>query len=379
MRKTRFLWLLVAGLGAGTVRVAAAEETHARLQAVQPDGTSAWSGVFPFALRGVILNDPEERLDATPQFLPWSDGANAFRLGGEWEVFLQAVEAGDRGGTACWLGQNYGNLPWLHDEALSYADADWTQETARVSHDLVNHHCFRKGDLVEVTVNRSLFYAGKRNVNEAHDIDAAADFTLRLLHADYGLPAPETVSLAELVHPGDGNPTTAEDIFEASRAAGGEHWQGMRVRLNALRLVDAAGWGLRPWNQRTCVATDDAGRFFPLKMPLTDLGPPLSTNTVFDAIGILDQDSGSGSQGTNGYHLFVQEVYVNGGPKMEAAERLVLSWPTPVGRFVLEASSDLSGTSWAAVTNATFLTSGGRTLALVDRGNGPRFYRLRGD
>ncbi|MCX8108808.1 MAG: hypothetical protein N3G20_08390, partial [Verrucomicrobiae bacterium] len=31
----------------------ATTETHARLQAVNPDGTSAWSGTLPFTIRGV--------------------------------------------------------------------------------------------------------------------------------------------------------------------------------------------------------------------------------------------------------------------------------------------------------------------------------------
>ena len=38
---------------------------------------------------GVILNDPGEMLDATPDFIPWNSGASAFQLGGQWQVFAR--------------------------------------------------------------------------------------------------------------------------------------------------------------------------------------------------------------------------------------------------------------------------------------------------
>ena len=165
-------WFLAGALTTALLSLASAqtqETLHRELQAVTAEGTSAWDGAFPITIRGVMLNNPEERLDVAPQFLPWDNGGNAFRLGGEWEIFIQAVEPGDRGGTACWMGQNYGNLPWLHDEGLSYSDTAWLAEVDRLNHDPEHHHRFRAGDLVEVTAARSLFYAGKRNINEAHD------------------------------------------------------------------------------------------------------------------------------------------------------------------------------------------------------------------
>jgi hypothetical protein len=63
-----------------------------------------------------------------------------------------------------------------------------------------------------------------------------------LLVPDYGLPEPEVLSLASVVNPDDGDPATSEEIFDATRATGGEHWQGMRVRLTRLQVVDASGW-----------------------------------------------------------------------------------------------------------------------------------------
>jgi hypothetical protein len=354
-------------------------ETHANLQSINADGTSAWSGSFPFTLQGVILNDPAERLEGAPAFLPWDGGANAFRMGGEWEVFIQSVDPLDRGGTACWMGQNYGNLPWLHDEFFSYSDAEWLAETQRLNHDPANRHRFRKGDLVEVTVKRSLFYAGKQNVNEAHDRDPSANFELRLLHADYGLPEPELITLADLVNPDDGDLQTHEDIFDETRATGGERYQGMRVRINALTLVDGSGWGETEWSLRKCLVTDGSNRFFTLRMPLTDLGPAPDTGTVFDAIGVMDQDSGSSSDGTHGYNLFVQEIYIAGGPRIQISDDVVLRWPAPAGSFVLEGSDDPAGSDWAPVTNATILRSDSLTIAIVPRSGPQKFYRLRSE
>lgn len=74
-------------LGLAPVTLAAELETHVRLQAVQADGTSAWTGTLPFTLRGVLLNDPEEFLDSTPHFVPWNDGAGADQMGGQWADF----------------------------------------------------------------------------------------------------------------------------------------------------------------------------------------------------------------------------------------------------------------------------------------------------
>ena len=72
-------------------------------------------------------------------------------------------------------------------------------ETNRVSHDPVTGYAFRKGDLVTVTANGSLFYGGMQNINEEHSIDSAMDFTISLVASNYGLPTPEVISLASAV------------------------------------------------------------------------------------------------------------------------------------------------------------------------------------
>lgn len=326
-------------------------ETHANLQAVKPDGTSAWTGALPFTLTGVLLCDPDEMLDATPDFQPWEGGANQFRIGGEWQIVFQTVEATDRGGTTCWLGQNYGNMPWLHNGDLSYPNPAWTAEVLRLSFDPATLHRFRAGDLVEVTARQSLFYGGKRNINEAHDIDPAANFDIALVQAGYGLPSPEVITLTDFMRPDDGNPATHEDIFDATRATGGEHWQGMRVRLNHLTLVTTNGWNpANAWNDRTCTVTDGAGRFATLRLPRASLGA--APAGAFDAVGIFTQESGSGSDGTFGYELFVQQVLPHAPvPSLDITLQTVIRWPVSADVYRLESRTDAATGTWTGVTN----------------------------
>jgi hypothetical protein len=292
-------------------------------------------------------------------------------MGGQWQVFLQAADPEDRGGTACWMGQNDGNLPWIRDETKSYSDAEWLAEIQRLNRDPLTNHRFRKGDLVEVTARRSLFYGGKRNINEAHDKSPDADFSLRLLWADYGLPEPEVVSLAELVRPDDGDPATREDIFDPSRQTGGERYQGMRVRINGLRLSDAAGWGRSAWGERLCRVTDGAGRFLPVRTALRAWGPPPTGR--FDAIGILNQESGSGTDGTYGYELFLQEIVVQEPPRLQIS---VISWPAEAEGFQLEFSDALPAGSWQRVPALPQLQNDRWTVSEFIEPGARRFYRL---
>jgi hypothetical protein len=358
-------------LGLTTAGSAAGTETHARLQAVKADGTSAWAGTLPFTVQGVLLNDPGEFLDSTPHFVPWNDGAGAYQMGGEWQVFLQAADAADQGGTACWLGQNYGNLGWIKDSAKSYPDAEWSAEVNRLARDPVNHHRFRKGDLVEITVNRSLFYGGKRNINEAHERSPEADFSIALVRADHGLPTPTVVALADLVRPDDGDPGKKEDLFDATRATGGERYQGTRVRLNGLTLTDASGWGKTAWAERKCVVTDGAGRFFTVRTALGGLGS--APTGRFDAVGILNQESGSGSDGTFGYELFVQEVVDYAVPALQIS---VVSWPASAPGFELQFTDGLGNGAWQPLNREPVLGGGRFTVPDPVTATGSRLYRL---
>jgi hypothetical protein len=72
---------------------------------VNSTGYTAWAESptsFPFAIRGVIVNDPEEMLDYA--YNP--DATDLNLMGGQFQVFIQGT-GGDRGGTALWMAQNY--------------------------------------------------------------------------------------------------------------------------------------------------------------------------------------------------------------------------------------------------------------------------------
>ncbi|HPT15818.1 MAG TPA: hypothetical protein PK388_00900 [Kiritimatiellia bacterium] len=316
--RTMAIWLL---LGAAAARAQTALVTHAELQATTTNGASAWADSFPFAIRGVIVNDPEEMLD--PAFNP---SATTPSTGGQFQMFIQAAADGDRGGTALYMAQR----SFLGDH---YDEATWSNEMRRVTFDGAGRK-FRKGDLVEVVARKALFYGGKRNVNEAHRTTASNDFDVVLVKANVGLPQAEALTLADLVD------TNGVQIFDATRALGGEHWQGQRVRLDGIRLTNTNGWGQTNWSDRICTVADGAGRSFTLRLPRTDLGEPPATTTVFSATGILNQESESSTSGTNGYELFVQEI----GPELSigrsAAGGVAVSFSSDYAGYVLQASDD---------------------------------------
>jgi hypothetical protein len=363
---------LAALMAGGSARA----ETFQNLEAVDTNGFSTWAGSYPLTVTGVILNDPGEMLDSTPNFIPWNSGAGIYQLGGQWQVFVQAVLPGDRGGVECWMGQNYGNLPWLHSSSLSYDNATWSTEVARVSHDPATGRAFRKGDLVTVTANGSLFYGGMQNINEEHSIDHALDFTVSLVSSNYGLPAPEALSLSSVIGT-NLSPTGHYDLFDPTRATGGERWQGMRVRINGLTLVTTNGWNTNSdWSARYCTATDGEGRQFPLVHPLYDLGAP-PTNR-FDATGIFLQESGSGTDGTFGYELLVQEVAPSAPAVLTIATKPVITWPGSLSNYQLQYTNTIGAPGpWQIATNAPALLNGRWTVILDPADAQTRFYRLQ--
>lgn len=109
----RYRWLLPPGailvglaLAAAALAAETRWETHWNLQSVTDTGTAAWTGTTPFTVLGVLLTDPDERLDPTPDFIPYTGPDDMFRLGCQWQVVVQAALARDRGGTSLWMGQN---------------------------------------------------------------------------------------------------------------------------------------------------------------------------------------------------------------------------------------------------------------------------------
>lgn len=359
--------LVVAGM--------AHAESFANLEAVDTNGVSTWNESFPITLVGVLLTDPSEMLDSTPDFIPWNSGAGMYQLGGEWQVFVQSLGGGDRGGVECWMGQNYGNLPWEpHDGSDSYDNTAWSNEVYRVSHDPATGYGFHKGDLVMITANGSLFYGGMQNINEEHSTSTNYDFTISLVSSNFGLPAPQVISLSSVI--GTNLSATGHyDIFDPTRATGGEHYQGMRVRINGLTLVTTDGWNTdSDWSSRYCTATDGEGRQFPLIHPLYDLGPA-PTNS-FDAIGVFLQESGSGTDGTFGYELFVQEIAASDDALLGIATKPVISWPGSLFNYRLESADSLSNTNWSPVTNSPVLVNGQNTV-ILDTTATQKFFRLQ--
>ena len=195
-------------------------ETVTNLEAVDANGVSTWNGTFPVVLTGVVLNNPNEMLDSTPDFLPWNSGANAYNLGAQWQIFIQTISPGDRGGVELWIAQDYGNLPWEpHDGSDSYTDDQWTNQVFLVSHDPASGYAFQKGDLVTVTANGSLFYGGMQNINQEHSTDPTYDFTISLVASNFGLPAPQVISLPSVIST-NLSATGHYDIFDPTRADG---------------------------------------------------------------------------------------------------------------------------------------------------------------
>jgi len=348
-------------------------ETHSNLQTVTTNGTSAWSGSSPFSIVGVLLTDSDEMLDSTPDFLPYNDGENLGKMGGEWQVVIQSVLPGDRGGTVCWMGQNYGNLAWIRDSDRSYQNDVWISEVNRLNHDSATGHTFKKGDLVIITVNKSLFYGGKRNINEAHDISSEADFTITLVQSNFGLPEPDVISLNSVVKPDDGDHETKEDIFDVTRKSGGEYYQGIRVRLTGIQLVTRDGWDpAKPWNQRKCIVTDGEGRFFTLRHPRYSLGA--APTNKFDAIGVFNQESDSGTDGTYGYELFVQRIEPSTEPTLNISKKIMVSWQGESSNYRVLSTRTLDE-NWTVVTNG-IIQMNGLNVLLLDSTDESKFFKL---
>jgi len=358
--------------------VIAQAETHSNLQSVNETGASAWEGSLPFTIRGVITTTLDEMLDTTPNFLPWDNGANSGKMGAEWQIFIQAVDEGDFGGTALWLGQNYGNQPWIRNEALSYTNDAWLENLLRVTTDPDSGVTFEPGDLVEVTARKSLAYGGKRNINEAHSNAPENKFDIHLLEADYGLPAPEFITLSDLVQPDTSGENAQLNIFDQTRQTGGERYQGTRVRISGLQIVNAEGWNPEEtWARRGNIkVTDGENRFFTLRHPRRNIGPV--PTGVFDAVGIINQESGSSTLGDTGYELFVQEVIADStAPQLYIdASNAMISWAAAEdGNWVLESASTADG-SWNAVEVVPVFEEGTYKVK-IEFSQKQSFYRLR--
>jgi len=285
---------------------------HAAYQAVNANGTSAYSGQFPIRLVGVVINNTEDWLDPTPAHDP---GVHLWAMGGQAEFYVQALttstldavgieyyDPDDVGGTACWMGQNYGNHIMHQDPLYNYTDAEWTAELGRLNllgGDGVADP-IRAGDLVEIRARGGLHYQGKMNVNEMHSNDPANDFEIVRLAAGFGLPDPTPLTLAAL--------KTADDafIFDPTRQTGGEGYQSTRVQLRGVWVTDSAAW-----TADTDLTVTDGTRTFTVHLglnPSFDGTPPFAPGEPFNVVGILDQAASDGVFSTDGYQLLAMNA-----------------------------------------------------------------------
>ena len=148
----------------------------------------------------------------------------------------------------------------------------------------------------------------------------------------------------------------------------------MRVRISGLTLIATNGWNTNvDWNSRFCIATDGEGRQLPIVHPLYDLGP--APANPFDATGILLQESGSGTDGTFGYELFVQEISASDPLVLSIGTKPVITWPASLANYQLQARDALNATNWMAVPIQPVVVEGQNSVILNPQ-EAQRFYRL---
>ncbi|MBN1816966.1 MAG: hypothetical protein JW828_06370 [Sedimentisphaerales bacterium] len=288
-------WLFLFVISVAALAEQPVPVTHRQFQAVHADGRSSFDdhGPWQVVLEGILLNNPEQWLDPTPDptVAPWF-------MGGQWEVVIQG-EGGDHAGTFCWMGQNYKNGPGTE----SYTDGQWLEEICRLNRDPNTAYVFRAGDRVRVT-GTYLFYGGKMNINENHQTDPAYDFTMELIMPGVGLPRPDEITLADLKHPDN------TEIFDPNRLSGGEYYQSRRVRINEVSIVDPENWG----PNKTITIADGQGRTFPVMLALgKGIQQYPCPSGVIDVIGIIDQKApGFPADFTKGYRLLVLNYDGNG-------------------------------------------------------------------
>ena len=296
IRTNRLSLLIVAIISCIALADDPTPVTHWNFQAVHPNGFSSFddSGPFQVVLEGILLNNPEKWLDPEPNavFLP-------FVMGGEWELFVQG-EGTDHAGTACWMGQNYGNLPAADD---SYTDTQWLSEIFSLNRDLATGYIFRAGDRIRVT-GTYLFYAGKLNINENHEIDPDFDFTVELIKPAVGLPQPEEISISHIKN------SDNSDNFDSTRASGGEYYQCRLVRISDVNVIDPENFN----DANTITIMDVNGLTLPVRL---GRGSGISRYSCpsgqIDAIGILDQKApGYPPNPTKGYRLLIFDYDDNG-------------------------------------------------------------------
>ncbi len=277
-----------------------------QLEAVNSDGSSSFTwpaSGLPITVVGIVLNSPSTMLDSTPNFQPWeNDFSNAFNLGGQWQINIQAISnptlggsSADFGGCEVWMGQNYGNLPWIADSSDSYTNSAWTAKLATLNNPTLlstgNTVSLQAGDVVAIT-SYGLEYQGMVNINQQHII--GNPITITALQTGVRLPTPTATTLGQLMN------SSGNFYFDPTRQTGAEHLQGTLVQLDGVRLSSGT-WA--PNNQ--VVVTDGSAR-----QMIVNIGnnPDLTIapSGTFNLTGILDQESTDGSN-QDGYTLWLTD------------------------------------------------------------------------
>jgi hypothetical protein len=284
MRNAIGIGALIAVILAGPLRAV----THSEFQAVSATGESTYVATETVTLEGIVLNNPADMLDPTPD-----DGiTELYNIAAEWQIFFQG-EGDDHAGTAVWMGQMYSNLPWVTPDG-GYSNDEWVAELRRL-----NAAQFSVGDRIRVT-GYFLSYKGKTNINEHHSNDPEYDFTIELLEKGVGLPQPELVTLDDLKDDED------RFIFDPARQVGGEYYQSRLIKIEGVSVVDPNGWG--PDGE---LMITDGVKTLPVKLGRGTgiYAGSYNFNETVDVIGILDQDSTSL---VDGYRLYVMNYDGNG-------------------------------------------------------------------
>jgi len=268
-----------------------AEVTHREFQAVDAIGEHTYNTTNKVILEGIILNNPADMLDPTPD-----DPINQeWYLGAQWQFFFQG-ESEDHAGTAVYMAQLYNNISWV--TTGGYSKQEFINELNRL-----NAAQFSPGDRIRVT-GYYLSYKGKNNINEQHNVDPDHDFTIELVEKGVGLPRPEVVTLDELKNEQN------ELIFDPERLLGCEYYQGRLIKIEDVNFFDPAA-AYQDWGPNAEFMVTDGIRTFPVKLGRGN-GIYAGSNNLtepFDVIGIMDQQS---LDMTGGYRLWVVNYDGNG-------------------------------------------------------------------
>ena len=290
------LFLFVAILTVSAVSFAdPVPVTHTEFQAINSDGSSAFDqSPFQVVLEGIIINNPEEWLDPTANY-----NEIPYNMGGQWQLVIQG-EGDDHAGTACWMGQNYGNRT---GSDYYYSNEEWINELHRLNYDADTGYAFRQGDRVRVT-GTYLFYGGKLNINENHMIDEDYDFNIELIDAAAGMPQPESITLGDLKNVDD------SFIFDHNRLTGPEYYQARLVRIEDVNVINPASWA----PASTITVQDANGLTFPVYL---GIGKGISKYDCptgkIDVVGIMNQEgAGWPPDCTSGYQILVSNYDGNG-------------------------------------------------------------------